>query len=583
MSYTNRNYRTNLSMKGLVFLNGKEFDCTIVDLSTNGIKMEIIPGHYFNNVQLFLDAININEIVNFAIPEMHLDGESKIVRKEAQENTIYLSLTFSNVYYGLEHIPYKRKFYRSISRTIGHISLNTLDYEVISQNISLNGMLIVTPEALKVNAGDKIGLNFMQVVFEVNPGPQIRLAEPNFVGNKSVDKSFLSTLVAWSDKDLYHPDLIKKTTNNIAGSNLFSTIRIELDSNTIITHANEQVIPVIISLKESLHRSIKASLGFDTDTGAFIGTTWTHRNFFSSGEKVSIEGAWTGVGPLLDIKYSKPSFFNPRQSFVANIKLQNEDTDAYDSTSYKMSAGIERKLTKGMSISLGLAFRHSQITDKTIENSQENIANEIDSSQNFSLLYTPLKFSWDFSNDLFSPDKGGKLLLQTAPFVDMQSNLYFGKIYASYTHYLKILSSPKVVIASRGAFGKIFGADVYKLPADERFYSGGGGSVRGYGYQLIGPLNQNNNPMGGNALLEFALESRISITQSIATVLFVDAGSAYSSDFFDGSSDVLYGAGFGLRYSSPMGPLRFDFALPVNSRDDVDDSFQIYLSIGQAF
>lgn len=426
----------------------------------------------------------------------------------------------------------------------------------------------------------------MQVIFEVNPGPVVRLGKVTFIGNKSVDKGFLHTLIGWNDKDLYHPDLIKKTTNNIAARNLFSTVRVELDAKIKIMGSNEQIIPVIIHVKESLHRSIKASLGFDTDTGVTIGTTWTHRNYFTSGEKLSVEGALTGVGPLLDIKFNKPSFYRSTQSFVANIKLQNEDTDAYDSTSFNMGAGIERKLIKGMKISLGLAFRYSQITDKTGDNNLDNAAfvkKNIDSSQNFSLLYLPIKFTLDFSNDIFEPDKGGKFLLQGAPFMDMQSDLNFARIYASYIHYLKVFSAPKIVLAGRTAIGQIFGTDVYNLPADERFYSGGGGSVRGYGYQLIGPLDRNNNPMGGNALLEFALESRINITQSIAAVLFVDAGSTYSSDLADGSSDILYGAGMGLRYSSPMGPLRADFAVPVNPRESVDDSFQLYISIGQAF
>jgi translocation and assembly module TamA len=420
----------------------------------------------------------------------------------------------------------------------------------------------------------------MQILFEVNPGPAVRLGKVKFKGAKSVDGKFLHTLIGWNDKALYHPGLIKKATKNLVESNLFSTIRIELDPQIKIINKKEQVIPVIIHLKESLHRSIKASLGLDTDTGISIGTSWVHRNYFTAGEKLSIEGAWTGVGPLLDVRFNKPSFYSPKQSFVANLKLQNEDTDAYESTSLNMGVGIERKLKKRMKISLGLAFRQSQISDKTIENSQEN---NMDSSQNFSLLYTPMKFSWDYSNDLFDPNKGGKLLLQAAPFIDLQSNINFGKMYASYAHYLEILSIPRVILANRVAIGQILGAEVSKLPADERFFSGGGSSVRGYGYQLIGPLDKNNKPMGGSALLEFALESRISITDSIASVLFVDAGSSYSSDFFDGSSDILYGAGFGMRYASPMGPLRIDFAVPVNARDGVDDSFQIYLSIGQSF
>ncbi|MFK5894761.1 MAG: BamA/TamA family outer membrane protein [Pseudomonadota bacterium] len=420
----------------------------------------------------------------------------------------------------------------------------------------------------------------MQVWYEINPGPIIHLGDVNFTGMKSVDDDFLQTLVGWKNDQLYHPDLIKKTTKNILESNLFSTVRVELDPSILLDQSTQQTIPVIVTLKERLHRSVKASAGFDTDTGITIGAKWTHRNYFGAGEKLSIEAAWTGVGPLLDIRFGKPSFYSSKQSFVANIKLQNEDTDAYDSTSFNLGAGIERTLMKSMKLSLGLAFRHSQITDKSISDSQQL---NIDSSQNFSLLYIPLKFTWDFSNDMFEPDKGGKILIQMAPFKDIQSDLKFGKLYASYIHYLKILSDPKFILAGRAVIAQTFGADAYELPADERFYSGGGGSVRGYGYQLIGPLDKNNKPLGGNALLEFAVESRVNFTQNIGAVVFVDAGSAFSSDFFDGSSDLLYGAGLGVRYSSPMGPLRADIAIPMNPRDGVDDSFQIYLSIGQAF
>ncbi|MFK5984923.1 MAG: BamA/TamA family outer membrane protein [Pseudomonadota bacterium] len=420
----------------------------------------------------------------------------------------------------------------------------------------------------------------MQVLFEVDPGPSIRFGKTQFTGMETIADKFLQSLIAWNNKDLYHPNFLKKTTNNIVASDLFSTVRIELPAADKLSPSAVLTIPVIIHLKERLQRSIKAQAGFDTDTGITIGAKWTHRNYFGAGEKLSVETAWTGVGPLLDVRFNKPSFYAANQSFIANLKLQNEETDAYKSSSFTMGAGIERTLQKNMNISLGLAFKHSQITDKSVDLEK---GASIDSSQNFSLLYLPLKFTWDYSNDLFEPDRGGKILLQGAPFMDVQSDLMFGKMYASYIQYLKLMSEPKLVLAGRVAIGQILGADAYQLPADERFYSGGGGSVRGYGYQLIGPLDKNNNPQGGNALLEFALESRFNFTKTIGAVIFVDGGSAYSSSFFDGSSDLLYGAGLGVRYSSPMGPLRADVAIPVNRREGVDDAFQIYLSIGQAF
>jgi len=265
---------------------------------------------------------------------------------------------------------------------------------------------------------------------------------------------------------------------------------------------------------------------------------------------------------------------------VADIGLKNEDTDAYKSSSLTLSAGVERTIQPGMDVTLGLGFRFSDITDKSV--SEDNDSGT-DSSENYSLMYLPLKFSWDYSNDLFDPDSGGKILLQGAPFVDMRSDLRFAKLLGRYIHYYKIMEQPRLVLAGRLVLGGITGADAYQIPADERFYAGGGGSIRGYGFQLASPLDKSGDPLGGNALLEFALETRIGFGNNMGAVVFLDGGAAYTETLFDQSNDLRYGAGLGFRYSSPIGPLRADIAMPVDRRDDVDDAFQLYLSIGHAF
>ncbi|RUX63828.1 BamA/TamA family outer membrane protein, partial [Mesorhizobium sp. M7A.F.Ca.CA.004.08.2.1] len=119
------------------------------------------------------------------------------------------------------------------------------------------------------------------------------------------------------------------------------------------------------------------------------------------------------------------------------------------------------------------------------------------------------------------------------------------------------------------------------VPADRRFYSGGGGSVRGYAYQGIGPKDFTGQPIGGLSFFETSVEMRIAITDTIGIVPFVDAGTVSTKSAPD-FSDVKVGAGVGLRYVTPFGPLRIDAAVPLN-RDPGDPHFGIYAGIGQAF
>jgi translocation and assembly module TamA len=106
--------------------------------------------------------------------------------------------------------------------------------------------------------------------------------------------------------------------------------------------------------------------------------------------------------------------------------------------------------------------------------------------------------------------------------------------------------------------------------------------VRGFGYQLAGDLDDDDNPLGGRSLLELSGEVRLRLTETFGVVAFVDAGTVFSKEVPDFNETLRIGAGPGLRYFSPIGPVRLDIGLPVNKRDS-DDSFQIYVSLGQAF
>ena len=151
---------------------------------------------------------------------------------------------------------------------------------------------------------------------------------------------------------------------------------------------------------------------------------------------------------------------------------------------------------------------------------------------------------------------------------------------------VRLTDSAKYVLALRGNLGSIAGTSRDDIPADERFYAGGGGSIRGYGYQLAGPLDDDEDdpdPIGGRSLIELNGELRYRMTDTIGLVYFIDGGTVADSALPSLEEDLFIGTGVGLRYSTPIGPLRADIGVPLDRRSDVDDIVQIYVSIGQAF
>ena len=140
-----------------------------------------------------------------------------------------------------------------------------------------------------------------------------------------------------------------------------------------------------------------------------------------------------------------------------------------------------------------------------------------------------------------------------------------------------------LVAAFRAAAGSLAGSACAEIPADKRLYAGGGGSVRGYAFQHAGPLDASNDPIGGRSIVELGAELRLRLAGAFGVVPFVDAANVYEQVLpsFDGG--LLWGAGLGLRYYSSAGPSRVDLAFPLNRRTSIDDIFQLYVSLGQAF
>ena len=160
----------------------------------------------------------------------------------------------------------------------------------------------------------------------------------------------------------------------------------------------------------------------------------------------------------------------------------------------------------------------------------------------------------------------------------------FAVASATGSYYKPLSDGPRpTVLAGRLKVGSVIGEKSAKLPANKRFFAGGGGSVRGFGYQLIGTLDDSNALFGGRSLVEASVEARIPVTESISVVPFIDGGLVSQEIVPSFAETMRFGAGLGGRYDTPVGPFRLDIAVPVNRRRGVDKGFQFYISFGQAF
>ena len=404
------------------------------------------------------------------------------------------------------------------------------------------------------------------VLFRLEPGPPARFGPTRMTGLKSVHESLVLGKIPWQKGDLYNADLLAKAHKRLTKTGLFAMVKITRDQ--ILDE--EDLLPITVGVTERKHRSVGAGISYKTDEGPGAKISWEHRNLFHQGERLSLTATASDFTLAAEGNFKKPGFWQPDQTLLLNLRAAEDRPDAYTSRNLRSSALIERDLDGGITVGGGLAFKTSKVTQQ-------------DEEESFSLLLLPLHFEWDNRDDPLEPKHGSHLATQLAPYYDvLEGEVAFVKGEASLSHCLEMRESPSLVVAARVAAGAMGGVSREAIPADERFYAGGGGSVRGYPFQSVGPVEA-GEPLGGRSLFEVSTELRLKVTDRIGLVAFLDGGTVFETTSPDFSEDLLWGAGLGLRYFTPIGPFRLDVAVPLNRRPDIDDSFQVYVSLGEAF
>jgi translocation and assembly module TamA len=407
----------------------------------------------------------------------------------------------------------------------------------------------------------------MTAVYTVATGPFGKFGATTISGLKDLNESYIRHLLEWQPGETFDIRKLEDTRKNLRDSGLFSVVTV----TNAPAPAPDGTIPIEIRATERLKRTIGIGATASTSEGVGVKAFWRHRNLWGGGEQlgVTVEVGTVRQGGYVDLRL--PNALGHRRDFVIESKALHQEPDGFESTEAGVTGRVEQKFSDVYTGSAGLGYEYSDVED----NRGRNI---------FNLVSLPLELRRDASNDLLDPTKGDRTTLALTPYQGVAgSNVQFvvGKVTES--AYLPLTTDRGMVLAGWAQLGTIMGESTLGIPANKRLYAGGPGSVRAYGLNLAGPVDAENDPIGGRSLTAFGAEFRYRLTENIGLVPFVEAGTVYDSTMPEWGEDLLWGTGLGLRYFTPIGPIRFDLAFPINRRRTVDDPFQVLVSIGQAF
>jgi translocation and assembly module TamA len=414
----------------------------------------------------------------------------------------------------------------------------------------------------------------MDLAITVDPSVPATFGTVEVSGTERLRPELVAERAPFTPGEQYDPEKIERYREKLSELAVFKSVRI-IEGDRL---APDGSLPIRVEVAERPRRYVGASANYSTSEGAGVEAYWGHRNLFGGAEGLRLDAkvsrfAANEIDDLeyrLGITFTTPGVITPRDDLTVRAEALREAPDAYTRVGATALAGIRREITDNLAINGGLEVDRSRIED-------------VFGTNNYTLVGIPLGLTWDSTDSKLDPTEGFRAALTVTPFVyadGSEPGLTIAK--GSVSAYRAFDDARRFVLAGRVGAGAAFGAELQDVPANRRFFAGGGGSIRGYAYQGVSPRLEDGTIVGGRSLLEGSLEMRVKVTDKIGIVPFVDAGAAFDREMPDFGDDVGIAAGLGIRYYTAVGPIRADVAMPLNRRRD-DPTFGFYISLGQAF
>jgi translocation and assembly module TamA len=473
----------------------------------------------------------------------------------------------------------------------------------------------------------------LDVSFHAVTGAKVQIGAIRIRGLKRMRENFVRQRLLVHQGELYGASKVERARKDLLALGVFTSVTVQM--GTAADGAGQ--VPITFRVRERLLHAVSVNAAYSTDLGGSAGVTWTHRDVSGKADQLILGvnvlnlggSASTGVGYDLSAKYLLPEFGHRDQTLQLAVQALNQSLQAYDQKALTFGATLTRKLSRIWSVSLGVTAEVERIGQEgfyakpcpaagcppplapgeQVKQGSEAVCTPAGCTQEvftpqllishyelfalpFSILYnttgldSPIEDATHGIRASFSETPTLSLGTRSAKFFITQASFAF---YLD-LHDLKMNPDPgRSVLAMRALGGLAQGAGQFSLPPDQRFYAGGSGTIRGYAYQAVGPTFPDGNPIGGTAINAGTLEFRQRIGRNLGFAVFADGGQV-SENVNPLDATLRFGAGAGVRYYTPIGPIRLDVAVPISRRRSdtppypyIDDAFQIYIGLGQAF
>lgn len=392
------------------------------------------------------------------------------------------------------------------------------------------------------------------ISLQLRSGPRYRFGQVSFTGGILRD----SLLNGYSDiraGEPYSAGAISDLYGSLNGSSYFESVSISTEP----LDTKEKMVPVTVALTPGPRRVYSVGAGFATDTGPKGRLGYANRRRNDKGHQFESKLDASPVESELTATYRWP-IRDPRKEWFSVVGgVKTEDTDTSESDTYKLGILRSRNVAE--------SWLETRYLDYTFENFKVG-------DQDTSSRLIILGVNWEAAKgrELSRPKNGSSVSFDIRGASDaLGSDTSFTQLRstAKWIHSL----NDKTRLLARGSLGLTLKDDFAELPASVRFFAGGDRSVRGYGFETLGPVDSSNVVIGGSHLLTGSLEMDYLFRSKWAVAAFADSGSAFNNTDIELSS----GVGIGIRWYSPVGPVKLDFAHPL---DDPDEDFRIHISLG---
>jgi len=413
----------------------------------------------------------------------------------------------------------------------------------------------------------------MQPTYKIKAGAQVHFDGIKLASHGRTSQRWVQRLAPWKVGEVYRPEAVAELERRLTDTGAFGAVTVSLAPQSEAVNGER---PVVVSLADRSKGALELGASYSTSEGAGVNSRWLLYDQLGRADTLTNTLQYAQIDSRLQTELSLPDWVRPQETLKLTAAIYREQPVAYEEYGVGVAADLTHRYGKTSFLTFGVSVDGTE----TNEDEDLDFINKR-RERRLATLATYGAFTLDRSDDPLNPTRGWKIDARLQPTVSLgDGSVTYLKTWAQAAGYLP-LNAIDTVLAARFKIGTIFGGDVPLVPVQDRFFAGGGGSVRGYGYQEVGPRFADNTPEGGLSLIESSFEIRRRLTQQWGVVAFLDAGGV-GTQISPEPIRPRYGAGLGVRYNLGFGPLRLDIGTPINPEKG-DSSIQIYISIGQSF